>query len=121
GLAAFLGCEVALFLARIPPRDAVQYVYSACVMMLERGHKFRDGDTMGLEGSSEKLRIRFLGEGVCGVQTDVWALLHPTFPLDEEDMFGPRLMRPAPQDTDNNRRGEDGWLKKKLTGFFARS
>ncbi len=121
GLAAFLGCEVAVILARMPPVEAVKHVFAACEMLLERGHRFRDSDTIGREGSPEKFRIRFLGEGVQGMQTDVWALLHPTFPLDEEKLFGPRLLRPAPAGVDNSLRGDAGWLKKRLYGFFARA
>jgi hypothetical protein len=47
--------------------------------------------------------------------------LHPTFPLDKEKTFGPRLLRPPPAGLDNTIRGDAGWLKKRLYGSFARA
>lgn len=112
GLAAFLGCEVVVYLARIPPHEALTMAFAACLMLAQMGHRFRDSDTFGMEDSDEKYRIRFQGEGVHGVQTDVWALLHPSFPIDEVEMFGPRLLRPPPPGIQNTQRGDEGWLAK---------
>lgn len=112
GLAAFLGCEVAVYTARIEPAEAVHMVYAACKMLGEYGHRFRDSDTFGPEDDSRLYRIRFQGEGVHGAQTDLWALLHPTFPFDDVEMFGPRLLRPAPPGMRRMFRNDEGWLAR---------
>lgn len=114
GLAAFLGCEVAVILARIPPGEAVKIVYAACKLLGEYGHRFRDSDTFGPEDDEVRYRIRFQSEGLHGAQTDVWVLLHPTFPHDDVALFGPRLLPPPPPGVLNRFKGDAGWLRRLL-------
>jgi hypothetical protein len=119
GCAAFNGHEVCMPVVRLDPSEAFKHVYAATVMMLEYGHEYRDGDTMGDEEGTLKLRIRHCAEGVHGCQTDTWFLFHPNSVLDELETFGERPRRPPPPGVDNTFRGDEGWLKKSLRLFGA--
>ena len=119
GLAALLGYEVALYLARIPADEAIRIVWAACTMLGQYGHKFRDSDTFGEDEAAERYRIRFQSEGLHGAQTDIWALLHPTFPIDDVELFGPRLLRPPPPGVQNRFRGDEGWLARLVSRVRA--
>lgn len=119
GLAAFTGTEIIMPKTRLLPGDAAKWVHSAAVMLVELGHQFVDGDTMGPEGQPDRVRLRFAKEGQHGMQTDMWVLFHPNCALDEFAMFGDRSRPPAPKGVDNSIRSEDGWLGKKLYAFVA--
>ncbi len=119
GCAAFNGHEVCMPAVRLDPKEAMQHVFAATVMMLEYGHEYRDGDTMGDEEGTLKLRLRHCAEGVHGFQTDTWTLFHPNSVLDEHETFGDRPRSPPPPGVDNRLRGDEGWLKKGLRLFGA--
>jgi hypothetical protein len=119
GLAAFTGTEIVMPKTRLPAGDAAKWVHAAAVMLVELGHKFVDGDTLGPEGSPDRVRLRFSKEGQHGMQTDTWVLFHPNCALDEFEMFGERSRPPAPKGVDNSIRSDNGWLGKKLYAFMA--
>lgn len=120
GMAAFNGHEIVLPLVRENAAELVKWAYGAATMLLEYGHAFSDGHTMGIDGDdSLKLRIRHLPEGKLGAQTDMWALFHPKSTLDDEAMLGPRAGRPPPPGLDTSFRGDPDTLKKRLYRFFA--
>jgi hypothetical protein len=119
GLAAFTGTEVVMAKTKLPPAEAVKWVHAAAVMLVELGHKFVDGDTLGPEGQPDRVRLRFAKEGLHGMQTDCWFLIHPDSAVDEFELFGERSRPPAPKGVDNSIRSENGWLGKKLYAFVA--
>ena len=114
GVAAFLGFEVAFAMAPVRPEDACKQVFGACHLLLERGHKFNDSDTIGMEGCSDRLRIRFVKEGDHGVQTDSYIILHPHSSVDETSMFGERTGITPPEGYDNTVKGYDDYLSQIL-------
>jgi hypothetical protein len=119
GLAAFTGTEVCMPSTRIALGDAAKWVQATALMMTELGHTYVDGDTIGVEGSAEKLRLRFVPEGKLGMQSDTWMLIHLACTLDEMAVFGERSRPPPPKGMDNAVRGDAGWLGKKLYAFVA--
>jgi hypothetical protein len=119
GCAAFNGHEVCMPAVKTDRTEALQYVHGATVMMLQYGHVYRDGDTMGVEDGSIKLRIRHGAEGVQNFQTDTWLLFHPASVLDDVETFGERPRQPAPPGIDNSKRGEEGWLRKGMRLFSS--
>lgn len=118
GMAAFNGHEVALAAASVKPACAVSYVHHAMYLLLAGGNRFRDGDTLGLEGGDERLRIRFKEEGP-DTQTDSWILLHPSCVIDEMAAFGERANPPPPPGIDNSQMPKDGFMDE-LLGDDAR-
>lgn len=112
GLAPFFGCELAVVMARLAPEAAVRLAYDACLSLAEDGVLPKEGASM----ESVKLRLRLLRAGQHGVQTDVWALLHPTCALDEAEVFGP-LPQEAPDLPDPA--PADGWLRRGLARLGA--
>jgi hypothetical protein len=119
GCAAFNGHEFVLPSVRMDRVEALGYVYSAVTMVLEHGHEFRDGNTMGDEEQRLKIRIRHCPEGTQGAQTDQWVLFHPSSSLDDIRMFGEREGQPPPPGYDNGIRGDQGWLRKSLRLFSS--
>jgi hypothetical protein len=119
GAAAFIGHEVIMPLCRVPAPDAAFLVCAATEMLIQRGHVFRDSDTMGDDANRRMIRIRHWPEGKMGAQTDMWALLHPTFARSEDDLFGERALKPPPPGIDNSIRGDADSLKRKLYAFVA--
>lgn len=119
GVAAFTGYEIFMPLARTHPGEAAKWVVGMAILALERGHVYRDSDTIGIEGESRKIRIRHMPEGMEGAQTDMFVLLHPDSKIDEMKAFGPRSREPAPPGFDNSIRGDENALKNKLYSFFA--
>ncbi len=119
GMAAFLGHEVVMPLARVPAGDAAMWVFGAVKLLIERGHVFRDSNTLGFEEGAEKLRIRHAIEGMMDLQTDHWVLLHSTSAVDEIAVFGKRTGTPPPAGFDNSVRGDEDALKKRLYAFAA--
>jgi hypothetical protein len=120
GMAAFLGHEVVLPLARTEPAEAAKWVYGAVRLLIERGHIFRDSNTLGVDGEGEvKLRIRHATEGMMELQTDHWVLLHSATTIDEMAVFGERTGMPPPEGFDNTVRGDEDALKKRLYAFAA--
>jgi hypothetical protein len=119
GLAAFTGHEICMPMTRIAPGEAAKWVHTASVMLTEYGFTFVDSDTLGPEGSTEKVRLRHVAEGKHGMQTDTWMLIHPACALDEIALFGPHSRPPPPKGVENNFRGDAGWLGKKLYAFVA--
>ena len=119
GVAAFTGYELIMPVVPLPPGEVVQWVYAGTRMVLERGHEFRDSNTMGIEGDDLKIRIRHVPEGKHGAQTDMWALLHPKSKVDEIKMFGPRTGMPPPPGFNNEFRGDEDSLRKRLYALVA--
>ncbi len=119
GLAALLGREVVMPNVTITPNEAGMYVASAACLLLERGHTFRDGDTLGLDSGGPVIRVRHAAEGFAGFQTDHWVLIHPDSHIDEMAQFGPRPRQPAPPGVDNTNRGDPDSLRKKLYAFVT--
>jgi hypothetical protein len=119
GLAAFTGTEIVMPKTRLPAGDAAKWVHAAAVMLVELGHTFVDGDTLGPEGQPDRVRLRFAREGRHGMQTDCWFLFHPNCTLNELELFGARSRPPAPAGVDNSIRSDSGWLGKKLYAFVA--
>lgn len=122
GLAAFLGCEVSFCAAPVQPAEAATYVLGACHLMLERGNRFEDSDTIAVEGHAQSMRIRFAREGQFGIQTDTYFMLHPHSQINEQELFGDRTRPPAPPGVDNTNRGYDNYMseilnKNQLKGF----
>ena len=115
GMAAFNGHEVAFAAASVKPTYAVSYVHHAMYLLLAGGNRFRDGDTLGLEGGDERLRIRYMEEGP-DAQTDSWILLHPSCAIDEIAMFGERANPPPPPGLDNSRMPKEGFMNELLGG-----
>jgi hypothetical protein len=117
GCAAFNGHEIVLPSVKMDRTEALGYVYSAVTMLLEYGHEFRDGNTMGDEEQRLKIRIRHCAEGFEGSQTDQWVLFHPSSSVDDVKMFGEREGTPPPPGYDNSIRGDAGWLRKRIRLF----
>lgn len=113
GMAAFNGHEVCFPSAPVEPLYAAKYVFCAMAIILERGHVFRDSDTIGVENGDERLRIRLLKEGE-QAQTDTWVIIHPNSSLNELAMFGDRPLPPAPPGHDNRIFGDDQFMQKLL-------
>ncbi|MBX2856686.1 MAG: DUF4261 domain-containing protein [Rhodobacteraceae bacterium] len=122
GMAAFNGHEVCFRPAPLPLPKVFLYAYTAVYLPLAGGNAFRDGDTVGVEDSDEKIRMRLAVEGreilphphgnVAG--TDTWVLFHPSAAENDEALFGPRANAPAPEGFDNSLRPEEGFLRRLL-------
>jgi len=120
GLAAFNGHELVMPQVRLPAGDAAHWIYMTVRMLLEAGHEFADGNTLGVEGEGKPIRIRHLTEGSeHGGQTDQWFLFHEASLLDDEKILGPRGGRPPPAGMDNSIMGDWDDLKNKLYSFVA--
>ncbi len=121
GLAAFNGHELVMPQACIPGPEAAQWIYGAVRMMLEAGHEFGDGNTMGVEGEGKPIRIRHVKEGALNgeAQTDQWVFFHESSLLDDEKLLGPRALQPPPPGYDNEVRGNWDSLKNQLYSFVA--
>lgn len=113
GMAAFNGHEVCFPSAPVEPLYAAKFVYCAMAIILERGHVFRDSDTIGVENGDERLRIRLLKEGE-KAQTDTWVILHPKSSINELATFGDRSLPPPPPGLDNRDFGDDQFMQKLL-------
>lgn len=119
GLAAFLGREVVMPLVPGAPGDTARWVVGAARLLMERGHEFRDGDTLGLDTGGPPIRIRDAAEGSHGFQTDHWVLIPVDSHMDEMAVFGPRPRPPAPEGVDNIIRGDPNSLRNRLYAFVA--
>ena len=90
----------------------------AIYLLLECGNEFHDSDTLGMEHSDMRLRIRFMPEGQ-HAQVDTWVLIHPKSSLDETEHFGDRTRPPAPKGIDNRIYADEGFfgrLMRKAVG-----
>lgn len=117
GCAAFNGHEIVLPSVKMDRTEALGSVLNAVIMLLEYGHDFRDGNTMGDEKQDLRIRIRHCLESKHGSQTDQWYLFHPSSSIDDIKLFGEREGRPPPAGHDNTIRGDEGWLRKGLRLF----
>ena len=115
-MAAFNGHEVGFASAPVEPAYAVASVQSAMYLLLAGGNRFKDADTIGVEGSDERLRIRFKPEGP-QVQTDSWILLHPSSSIDELAVFGERKTPPPPPGLENEIRPQEDYMDRLLGGY----
>lgn len=120
GLAAFTGHELNVPRAPVEPRLIGGVVGAVARMLVETDHQCRDSDTVGGEGDALKWRIRHLPEAPDGPQTDTWVLLHPEADVDEEGVFGPRPLPPAPDGIDNQVMGDWGTLRSGLEALTSR-
>ncbi|MEM9044381.1 MAG: hypothetical protein AAGC81_06780 [Pseudomonadota bacterium] len=111
GMAPFNGHEVCFTYAPQSLRTVGGHTASMVWMLLQAGHQFGDGDTVGLEGSDVKHRIRLAPEGPLAA-VNTWVVLHPASPVDEMEIFGERQGRPPPpEDVDKyTHRGDARYL-----------
>ena len=120
GMAAFNGHEVCLRPAPVPPQQVLMSVYGPVYLLLAGGNEFHDGDTYGLEGTDEKIRMRLVEEGLPilpgdhKAQTDTWVMFHPDAGEDDQKIIGPRPGIPAPEGIDNSLRPQEGFLRRLL-------
>ena len=119
GMAAFNGQEVNFASAPLDPAEGYTYVLGALHLLLSGGNTFRDGDTIGIEDSNEKIRVRFLKEGPDS-QTDAWVLMHPASKLDEMAIFGEREMPPRPAGMMNVFKSDENFMDNLLAGKDTR-
>lgn len=120
GMAAFNGMEVLMPKSRLPERDSGAWVMGTVGMILEDGHVFEDGHTMGLENSEEKIVIRRLRAGMHGAKLDMWVLLHPRATVTEEQMFGSSAAGSAAMAHLADLEAEPAPRKRGLWGLFSR-
>lgn len=120
GLAAFTGHEINVPRAPVEPAVIGDITGAVARMLVEADHMFRDSDTVGGEDDPLKWRIRHLPEASDGPQTDTWVLLHPEADVDEEGVFGPRSLPPAPEGFDNSVMGDWDNLRTGLRGLSGR-
>ncbi len=113
GLTQFLDFEFHLEPAPILPSDAIKMLFGACWLPLEGGSAYRDGDTMGVEGSDLRYTMR-RRKTDDGAEAAIMSLLHPESPVDEESIFGPNPLMKAPKDFDNERMGKPGFMSRLL-------
>ena len=119
GMAAFNGHEAHFMPAPVEPADAWSWAHGATWLLLAGGNVFTDGDTAGVDGGEDKMRLRHVAEGreaapgFCP-QTDTWLLFHPDCPFDDVEMLGPRANSPPPPGTDNLMHPEPGFLSRIL-------
>lgn len=113
GMAAFNGHEFDYFWAPVEPIEAVQSVLGGAHLLLEQGHVFKDGDTLGIEDEQDRLILRHRSEGK-NAQTDQWVIVHPRCPYDMTKEFGPNPAIPPPPGVDNIAKGERGFMKRLL-------
>ena len=114
GMAAFNGHEIYLDYAPMEPQQAATQVTGAAWLLLAGGNRFKDGDTIGLEDETLKIRMRHCKEGEHGAQTDRWILFHPKGYRTDTQMFGETDSQPPPPGTTNEIRPENGFLSRIL-------
>ena len=112
GMSAFNAHEIYLAPAPVDLPSTQRLAVGTAFMLLEGGSQFHDSDTIGLEGTDEKIRIRLQAEGPES-RTDTWVLIHPQSSMDEMAVFGKRSRQPAPPGVDNN-------APPVKSGFFQR-
>ncbi|MDA7424461.1 hypothetical protein [Thalassococcus lentus] len=108
GLLPFKSYETSHAEAPVSIEDAAGMVHMSTAMVLEYGHVFQDGHTLGHEGQSpeQSYRIRYVPAGTEeGVPFDVMMLVHPSSPLDHEDLAGPLPQNKGPVVQDRGRPG----------------
>ncbi len=113
GLAAFTGHDVTFMPAPVSRADATLYVLGAQWMLTTSNNQFADGDTMGLEGSDEKLRLRFVQES-SEQDVDRWMVFHPGCPIDDVEMYGDRQGRPRSPDTNREQHADPDFFRRLL-------
>ncbi len=114
GLVPFKGHEISLVPAPMTIEQAFAMVATAVNMVTDRGHVFRDGETLGHDGQSpaQSLRIRRVpGDTGDGVTWDTVLLMHPDGPLTYQAYAGPMTER-APSAPSIKKRGEAGLFKR---------
>ncbi|MEO0939822.1 MAG: hypothetical protein AAFY38_16850 [Pseudomonadota bacterium] len=118
GLNALGGFEISFAAAPVPLGDAANHVLTTATMLLELGHDFSDGDTLGVEGQApeESIRLRFVPEGTNGSTCDTWLLVHPQSPVDADELVGPSGSVPAPPGQSEERRSDMGFFKRMIRG-----
>lgn len=115
GVAAFLGVEIAVPKTRTAIPEALAHLSGAAYLLLQCGHKFKDSNTLGVEGSDVKNRLRFMAESD-DAQTDLWCILDQNCEVDEMAVFGERTGIPPPPGFDNQQFGKPGFLKRLMRG-----
>ncbi|MGF1501053.1 MAG: hypothetical protein ACFBSD_04480 [Paracoccaceae bacterium] len=113
GMSYFDGAEVSFAPAPVSQGDALAGTYQA-VWLLLNGSPFRDGDTFGVEGDAQRLRVRFHPKGRDGASRDTWVIFHPDSPVDDLEQYGARPRPPAPEGTDNTLPADPGFLGRLL-------
>lgn len=93
---------------KIDRNEALKYVHATTVIILQYGHVYRDGDTIGDEDGPVKLRLRHCAEAVNRFQTDTWMLFHAASVLNDVETSGERPRQSATASVDNRVRREDG-------------
>ncbi|MEL6587124.1 MAG: hypothetical protein AAFY65_00885 [Pseudomonadota bacterium] len=119
GAAAFLGCEVETRMSPETLPDAATSVMAALSMMIDRGHAFRDGETVGDDApDATRYRVRLVPEGLLDNDCDRWLVLHPDSPFKDRKVLGrPKsrllstpLAEPGPQ-------APESWFRKGLAAL----
>ncbi|WP_298431243.1 hypothetical protein [uncultured Jannaschia sp.] len=119
GLAAFTGHEVEVRQSPLPLVESLTPLLMASTQILERGHVYADGDTLGHDGpDAVAWRIRHMKAGKLGNDTDRWVLLHPDSPFPDRKLLGrPGGRRTPPGLIKRQSSGETGWLRRRLVAF----
>lgn len=118
GLASFVDYELVHTFAPVPAKEAATTIMSASWMVLQAGHSFCDGDTLGHEGKSKETayKIRRIPKTVFGSPTDLVAMVHPNSAFDAEKVLGSPISRPAPQGVRAEARAQPGFFKRMMSG-----
>lgn len=109
GLKQLLPYELHVESAPIKPLDVIQFLCSAVWMALQGGSTYKDGDTVGAEGDLRyRIRQRHAQDGT---PLDIFVLIHPDSPIDEEAEFGPRPGIPTPFEEPFLNRAKKGFMQ----------
>jgi len=118
GLRHLGGFEISFAPAPVDLGHAASQVLTTATMLLELGHQFSDGDTLGFEGQApeESMRLRFVPQGTEGSLCDTWLLVHPHSPVNADDLVGPTESKPAPPGQTEQNGSDVGFFKRRMRG-----
>lgn len=110
GLKDFAGTELHHAPAPMQPTEVIAMLYTMTHMVLELGHEFNDGDSMGGEDGSVLYRTRFRPQSA-GFDHIVRVMIRHDSTLDEMAEFGPRPGIAPPDRSQHVTRGKKGFLR----------
>ncbi|SLN62575.1 hypothetical protein TRL7639_03502 [Falsiruegeria litorea R37] len=112
GLKQFLPYELQMEAAPLKPTDVMGVLLAAAWMPLQGGSVLNEGDTIGVE-EVVRYRIRQRRHSD-GSPSDIFVLLHPDSPIDEEAVFGPRPGVPTPVEAPFIRNPKKNFMQRLL-------